>query len=335
MSAADIAGALGLRRRRPRPGEWIGARGGAIVGVHASAPRGPGGAQAVRIFVEHRPSLRLGLLAVERRDARPEWHALDARSDLALPPAIEQRIRARAVEEAIARAVLGEAQSEIVACAASGDLGIDHQRAWLLFERDVEPPDAAPMMDELIALSSALTAARARHTAAFQGAIERTWAEVAGRAGLAFDPDRSVIAGEVRVVQVETRVDGEPGLLYTESYLEWPSFQLGLSLERLHRRGVLGRQPPQPDADRDTVADAFVRVLRARGAPRGGLPVEVMRSAMAIAAAGASLSVDDTGLVARLDRVVEDHETLRALVVDTLVIGTQLVAPQGPRGVYR
>lgn len=76
-------------------------------------------------------------------------------------------------------------------------------------------------------------------------------------------------------------------------------------------------------------------MLRGRGAPRGGLPIEVMRSAMAIAATGASLSVDDTGLVARIDRVVDEPDILRALVVDALRIGTELVAPQGPHGVYR
>ncbi|MDQ3034901.1 MAG: hypothetical protein M3Y87_21010, partial [Myxococcota bacterium] len=84
------------------------------------------------------------------------------------------------------------------------------------------------------------------------------------------------------------------------------------------------------------VERAFASAHRARaGASSPALTGDVMRGALEIGATGASLSVDDTGLVARLDEVVDDRATMDQLVRGALAVGVGLQSGSHPRGAYR
>lgn len=191
-----------------------------------------------------------------------------------------------------------------------------------------------PLLDGLIELSRALVAAREAERAAFEAAIAPVWSELAERFELAWSPERSTLTGARRGVKLELRVDGEPGLLYTELYLEWPTLRRGLAIDRRGARGAAG--PTVSENQSAPVERAFTSSHRARaGATSAALSVDVMRGALEIGATGASLTIDDTGLVARLDEVVDDRAVLDRWLRGALAIGVGLQSGSRPRGAYR
>nr|MDQ3037795.1 hypothetical protein [Myxococcota bacterium] len=241
MKPPDIAIALGLTRCRHCTAEWIGERGGIDVGALMTL-RGHA-ALGHTLFATHAIPLRAGMLIEERSPMAGgvRTATIGKRKDLRFGEReLDARIRARASEETVARALLRASAQRLLALAPEGELAVDDQRAWLARTSAGSREVSERLLDGLVELSRTLVAARAITRAAFESSIAPVWSEVAERFELAWSPERSTLSGERRGVKLEARVDGEPGLLYTELYLEWSTLGRGLAIDRRGARGVVG-----------------------------------------------------------------------------------------------
>ncbi len=323
-----------LRLPQVRDLEWSGEWNDLTFGVAQFGGFAP--EAEVRLYCLHQTSLRLGMLAqpplrwgvADPFAHRPRVPIGDLRLDGAL--------QLLAVEAGLARALAFDLGNALVVLIGDGALAIDDRSLWLtLPATQLGGDDVRAVADRMTDLSSRLVLARGGWEADFETAIAPIWSQLAASAGLRWSADNSSITGECHGATFEARVDGEPGVLYTEVYLEWPSLGRGLAIERTAKRGVIAKAPPAEDKV-EKLQRAFDRELRGRESGAfedGSVPAAVLHAALSIATTGASVTLDDTGLALRVDHVaIEDMGTL---VRGTLAITKALLAPGGVRGLYR
>jgi hypothetical protein len=336
VDAAGIAEALGLDPVDGPELEWTGQREGHLFGVLTPRPSMLGPPGEVRLFCTHEAPLRTGLLA---QSALP-WGAVDALAEIPLVTLTDARLetamrmRVRAAERVIARALIDDVANVLLLLLDDGVLAIDDQRVWLTLAGQPSARDAMAIADRMTNLSSRLLAARVGWEADFETAIGPIWSQLASATGMRWSADRSTIDGDAHGATFEARVDGEPCRLFTEIYVEWPSLARGLLIERHLQRGLVGVDVPAI-ADVAALAKAFARGLKCDGVEVDALPASVLHGALTIARTGASLTIDDTGLVTRIDRVADTDALMSALFRGALAITKGLLAPGGPSGLYR
>lgn len=285
------------------------------------------------LWCAHRRGLRLGL-AVQ---PIPQGRLVDAYPDrpiIELPPSgLGASVRARAAERPTARAVLLEAQHAFLPLLdAYASPFIDDRRVGVhlsVFGGVLQPLWAAA---ELTRASDALVAARDEWEAPFETAIDPTWRRAADDFALRFRAGRSSLRGERHGAKVAVRIRSEPLLLYTEATVVWPSLARELSFERRARHG----EPLGDEAGEDDEERTRATFRRGFGEPATEVPLRAMEGAVAVAGTGASLVVDDTGLVAWIGRVVADQETLTTLLRGAFALTDAFLGPApAPTGAYR
>lgn len=322
--ATRSAEALGLRPMR-RPRTWRGKREGFWYRIVADAD-----SDEVWLYCAHKRSLRLGLGLY--------WTDLSFHDPLGDHPHIElgapflsSRMALHAVEAATASAIVLDAATELDHLSGYGAFMVDDRRVGVRLSFSPFAADILLVAAYVRRLSACLLAARVERGAEFEAAIAPSWSELAATHRLKWVPSRSMIRGEAHGASIEARVDGDPCCLYTEVHVKWLSLDRGLSIVRALPRGREGEQAP-PLADPTRVGGAFARAFRGSFAD---LPRPAQHSALGMAAIGASLEIDDTGLVARLDRVVADAPTMTTLLGGALAIARSLMAPTASGGLYR
>lgn len=335
MSAAENAEALGLE---PIDGiEWAGTRNDLAFGLVTQRPQLLAPEAEVRLFCVHATPLRLGMVA----ETPPSWGVSDPLDHFPRVAIDDRRLddvlRLRAAEQVIARALVTSTANVLVTLLGDGILVVDDQHVWITLPPDARPSEVAAIADRMTDLSSRMTAERVGWEADFETAIAPVWSRLAAGAGLVWSADSSTIVGDWHGARVEARIDAEPCRLYTEVYAEWPSLDRGLEIERRATRGAIASAPPE-SSDVEALARAFDRELSGRPTGEGSdeeLPAAALHAALSIATTGASLTIDDTGLVARIDSVADTDATMVPLFRGALTIAKALVAPGVPTGLYR
>jgi hypothetical protein len=328
MSTEDMAEALALEPVEQHV--WGGVRDGLSFGLRSAPKLVFGPALDATLWCEHSVPLRLGILA----QTRPPWghDPLVQLPEIAIEDRrLESKLSLRAREAVIARELVVEPANLLVTMLDDGVLSIDDQCVWITLDRRPDARELRAIADRMTDLSTRLSRARADWEASFETAMAPVWARIAAGTGMKWNADASTLSGELRGASVEARVDGEPGVLFTEVYVEWDTLDRGLSITRSARRGQ-PCDPPPPVTEVAALTAAFERAFEG-GEPE--LPAGVLHGALSIASTGASLTIDDDGLVARIDEVADADETIGPLVHGALEITKALLGPLDPVALYR
>jgi hypothetical protein len=296
--------AIRLRMREREPGLWAGRFEGLPLEIAISYPYDD--RSVTTMTCKHAASLRLGMFVRSATAPGASEHE-DVPTVSDVHPRLDTALTLRAAEPVVARAILVESMSELLAALAidSPELIIDDE---MLSVRSFG--GAEETAKTLVRLSKRLASARSEWEAVYETAIEPLWSRLAREADLTWDADRSRITGERYGAEITVRVTTRVGALGTRLRVKWPERPLTANLHF----------PASPDDP--------------EGAEQALRPAS-MAAARRIASSGAAVTITSTGLEARLGRVADTDEIMEPLLRGTLALIESELGPQLPTGAYR